>query len=584
MLCNSLSNPTDILKDAPVKPLKFLAILIISLSLMLGLALTCQATTFVWVGGDGNWSVIANWECDPPSLHIPGPPGPEDTAVVHAGSPHIDRVVNVTALTVDADGQVIIETSGGLNAPDITNDGLISVASGASLAPGSSSTTLNGSGSVVLLVNSQYGCSLIGGGSGILTNGSFHTIRGSGNISMHVQNYGCIIAEQIDENTSGLELYYGCTGSSQSVLGAKGGNGSLRLTGNAAEYSGGHILPQDGSVIINNGSFSNVTFGPGKIGDSGGMGSYFYGGVTFAQGAQATFSLPMNILDSSGNTVSLTNNGTITANGLTTPNIATFTGTGTLSIQGGVGGAGVGGSFINDVGHTVRFNGELDCDLTNHGTLIAVGLRLYGHLYGAGPVIVENSLSFASNSSGASLQAGDLSMNPGAQLLWYADGTIDVKKNFSFSMTPPYGFSSSSGGNFQMSGGGANLQTLEVGGWDYGLESYGFSGDNHFILPQLSLFGVGTYVSLVDNIDNGSWVPGHHEALYLNASAFGANLSVPPGTTLNLNNLHLYVYLDGVMHQVKAGEGNLFGGGEIIDRPLKPVPLTGILMPLLLGD
>ena len=89
MLCNGPRNPTYILKDAPVKPLKVLAILICSLSLILGLALTCQATTFVWVGGDGDWSVIANWECDPPSLNIPGPPGPGDTAVVHSGSPHI---------------------------------------------------------------------------------------------------------------------------------------------------------------------------------------------------------------------------------------------------------------------------------------------------------------------------------------------------------------------------------------------------------------------------------------------------------------------------------------------------------------
>ena len=38
---------------------------------------------------------------------------------------------------------------------------------------------------------------------------------------------------------------------------------------------------------------------------------------------------------------------------------------------------------------------------------------------------------------------------------------------------------------------------------------------------------------------------------------------------MNLNNLQLFCYLNGIIHQVKAGEGDLFGGGQIINRPLK---------------
>lgn len=82
----------------------------------------------------------------------------------------------------------------------------------------------------------------------------------------------------------------------------------------------------------------------------------------------------------------------------------------------------------------------------------------------------------------------------------------------------------------------------------------------------MSLAGAGTYVNLVDEFNNGQQGPGQHEAPYLNATSGPTNLSVPPGTTLNLNRLRLYCYLNGEMHQVKAGEGHLFGGGLIVNR------------------
>ena len=39
------------------------------------------------------------------------------------------------------------------------------------------------------------------------------------------------------------------------------------------------------------------------------------------------------------------------------------------------------------------------------------------------------------------------------------------------------------------------------------------------------------------------------------------------------------------MHQVKAGEGGVFGGGQIIDVSVKPGPrsIPGIVTPLLLN-
>ena len=294
----------------------------------------------------------------------------------------------------------------------------------------------------------------------------------------------------------------------------------------------------------------------------------------------------MNIYASSGNTVSLTNNGSITAWRGQHPEHRHLHRHGHPRNAGKFDGAGVGGSFVNDAGHTIRGRGTVECDLTNHGTLIAQSLSVTGRVLGDGPVNVvdDGFLAFPGDATAPLLQAGDLSMSPRASLYWNGEGTIDLKKNFTFSMTETGRFSASNPdyAHFQMSGGGATRQTLEVGGRDYGLAADGFSGN--FNLGTLALAGAGTWVDLVDEVDNGQRGPGQHEAFYLNGTSSGTNLSVPPGTTLNLNRLHLYVYLDGIMHQVKAGEGNLFGGGEIINRPLKPVPLTGILMPLLLGD
>ncbi len=292
----------------------------------------------------------------------------------------------------------------------------------------------------------------------------------------------------------------------------------------------------------------------------------------------------INICASSGNTVSLTNNGNIIAPECSTPNIATFTGTGTLEIS-NLDGAGVGGSFTNDVGHTIIGRGTVECDLTNHGTLIVQSLFISGRVLGDGTVnVIDYGLfNFPGDATAPLLQAGDLTMSPLASLYWNGEGTIDLKKNFTFSMTGPGSFQilNPDYAHFQMSGGGATRQTLEVGGRDYGLSANGFIGN--FSLGTFALEGAGTWVDLVDEVDNGQRVNGAQEAFYLNATTPATNLSVPPGTTLNLNRLHLYVYLDGNMHRVKEGEGNLFGGGEIIDRPLKPVPLTGIL-PLLLDE
>jgi hypothetical protein len=108
---------------------------------------------------------------------------------------------------------------------------------------------------------------------------------------------------------------------------------------------------------------------------------------------------------------------------------------------------------------------------------------------------------------------------------------------------------------------------MEVGGRDYGLSNAGF--DYNFNLGKLEVANTGTYLTLVDEINNGHRAS--PEALYADA------LEVLPGSVLNLNGLHLYTKLGGNIHWVKAGEGRLFGGGLIFDKAS-----TAVLLLLLL--
>ena len=172
------------------------------------------------------------------------------------------------------------------------------------------------------------------------------------------------------------------------------------------------------------------------------------------------------------------------------------------------------------------------------------------------------------------IQTGNLIMSPNSGLDVGNLKVMDLKGDYTFGQQNAGYWSWGSGSVLQMSGSGAQQQFLEVGGRDYGLSAIGFS--NNFNLPALTLTGSGTYVNLVDNIDNGHRAS--PEALYVNS------LIVPDGTTLNLNRLHLYTYLGPNIHRVTAGEGNQFGGGQIIDVSVKPGPRTlpGIIFPLLL--
>jgi hypothetical protein len=554
---------------------KSLLIIILSLTWMLGITVASQATTYTWIGGNaGSWENNTNWS---PSA---GVPGGADDVVINSGSPHIYQMDSVRGLSVGPGGQLFIEP--GINSSlrffaNVTNDGIITLRGGDTgyasfLDCHDLIVTFTGSGTLVLGGDLFYDQLVNSGWGGHFINDTGHTIRGGGTIGTFVENHGQIIADNVD-------LYFtgGVQGAPGSVMKASGAANRLRLYGsNPTLYSGGQILPQDGLVYLQNATVRNISFGPGHIESH--QGTTFQEGITFTPGAQVTVYDGAAVSASSGYTVSLTNNGTITTALDVNNNTVTLTGTGTANLT-GLGNRGWGGTLINDVTHTIQGSGNFDLGgftWTNNGTLrVANGTLNVGSVAGAGTTTVKDNGNLVIY-PGCTLQTGNFSMSPSATLTvgnWQG-GSLDLSKDFTFSQTDPAKCNWDPNTTLQMSGGGAQQQSLEVGGRDYSLSSTGFS--SNFNLPALNLAGAGTYVNLVDNIDNGHRPP--REALYVDS------LNVPAGTTLNLNTIHLYTYYPSspTIYQVKAGDGNKFGGGQIINRPLKPV--TASVNSLLLSD
>ena len=325
-----------------------------------------HAAVYNWIGGPtGEWGDKANWN---PNT---GVPGGYDAAIINTGLCNINRQYAIAGLTVGPGSQLAINHGGslgplfeyGANPFTFLNNGTVTISGNtdpggeALLGCGPATMTFTGSGNLVLggLVDID---SLGGSGwGGHYINDTNHTIRGGGTIPAFVENHGQIIADNGD-----LYINAGVSGAPGSVMKASGAGNRLRLFGNnPTVYNGGQILPQDGLIYLQQTTVRNISFGPGRIESH--SGTTFQEGITIAPGAQVIAYDGMGIAPSSGTTVSLTNNGTITS-ALTRVqrhlnNTVTLTGTGIFNMT-GLGGGGWGGKLINDVGHTIQGSGTFD--------------------------------------------------------------------------------------------------------------------------------------------------------------------------------------------------------------------------------
>lgn len=347
----------------------------------------------------------------------------------------------------------------------------------------------------------------------------------------------------------------------------------------------GDLQPGEGTIAFGKGRLQKTTWGPGAYEVVGDGELQLSGGTTLdaavelavVEGDRSISKL--EIYGGSGS--ELVNNGEIRMDNSTElrqrgsePALLSGSGTIRLGVAGfgrttiggdAPGNGGLNEGFINGPDHTLRGAATFTTNLVNKGEIIAEnGYLTFSYpfeLSGPGNVRVMNDgcLIWSAN-----LGAHNLTLDETAGL--WPDSftpTLVLSGNFSFSQTDEYKWvADGKKGNpsLTMTTQGDTLQTVEVGGADFGEVKTGFNGygSPNFDLDSFTVSGDSTRVRLVDAIDNGNRTTGG-EALY------ARTVSVLPGATLDLNGLALYTLVDGAVHKMLPGDGALFGGGTITD-------------------
>lgn len=346
----------------------------------------------------------------------------------------------------------------------------------------------------------------------------------------------------------------------------------------------GDLQPGEGAIAFSNGLLQKTTWGPGSYEIISG-GVLQLSGVTTLDPAAELAVKGNNSISKleiyGGGNFELVNNGRILMDNSTElrqrgsePALLSGSGTIRLGVAGfgltkitgdAPGNGGLDKGFINGPDHTLRGAGRFFTNLVNQGEIIAEnGYLTFSYpseLSGPGNLRVMNDgcLIWSAN-----LGAHNLTLDA-TGCLWPDSftPTLVLSGNFSFSQTDEYKWvADGKKGNpsLTMTTQGESLQTVEVGGSDFGEEYTGFNGygSPNFDLNTFTVSGASTRVKLVDAIDNGNRIK-TGEALY------ARTVSVLPGATLDLNGLALYTLYDGAVHKVLPGDGALFGGGNITD-------------------
>jgi hypothetical protein len=542
------------------KPFTFIAGVLLVLVVAPTPSLSINGNTYLWVAGNGFWDTPGNWSPGD------GPPVNYDKAVIDLGvTVTSDQGASVSQLSVGSGDTLLIcekelrfnSDYGGV-ATWLYNDGAVRVQNrdgglGAAIVIGAENVSVQGCGAIVLGGDAAQEALTDSGLGGTVTHAATHTIQGGGLIQVNLVNQGRIIANHGLLNYSQRTL-----NNAGGVLSASGGGNVLGLE--SATVAGGQINPQDGKVRLFGSTLADVTFGPGLIESD--QNNFLQNTATLSAGATLQI-LPDSALSSSF--VNLVNHGDIFLNTgaedheVYVAGSFTFLGTGRL-VMGGEGNILHVIQCTNSESHTIAGGGAIQAvtegaHLINHGAILANDgvLNLNCQITGNGTISVAEGATLIANQP---LQTGGLILSPLAMLTVNTSQYIDLKRNFSFALIDPGRWNSLST-KFRLSGGGGGMQTVEVGGQDKGAVIAGLT--DNFALAQLRVEGAGTLAGLVDLVDNGHRSISGAEALYVDI------LQVLPEATLDLKGLKLYAQLDGLMHRVAAGEGSLFGNGQIID-------------------
>jgi hypothetical protein len=555
-------------------------------------------TSYTWNGGTGFWHEGTKWT----PTGVPTGNGdtasvPDSGSIVNLNGWYANSATNL-AISPDAEVRTTItspnyDTYFSPAAPSgsatMTNDGIFRLADTGKnswIFP-ASSLSISGSGRIIMESSAKSQIHIESPYS--ITNGAHHTIEGVGTIDPYaMSNYGMI---QADPGPLGGRLlmarnFYNFTGG---VLSSSPGavlqlgiwyNSSSGLNfgydgrGGSIDLNGGTVKAEVADFI--NASITNSGAPSGTLELVQSLSSFnqinFHGNTNLGSGVVVNVNNNVSMYASGTERSVITNDGVINLKAASDGysnflgSNCTLTGRGRLVLNGYAKSL-VGGGYsdsvglINDVNHTLEGGGTLSDHIANNGTILANNgtLILDGIITGTGQVLVKDAAKViiaAGRYPYNRLTTQNLLMteNAAIQVEWYCSV---IASQFSYAMTDPspskWFWDSDS--TLYMTGTGPE-HYLEVGGRTDLPDPW----VNNFVIPNLVISGNITLVDIYHN--TGSPV---REALYVN------KLTVSPGAILNLNSLQLFCYLNGDMHQVMAGEGDLFGGGQIINRPLKSV-------------
>ena len=256
--------------------------------------------------------------------------------------------------------------------------------------------------------------------------------------------------------------------------------------------------------------------------------------VQAGSGGEVNLHNLLSVTSTNGNTLSLTaSGGTIDASGLNA-------GPGSFQVQSG-------------------------------GNLLLASLNLH-----------NSSLTVSGANSILTLQ-GNLSSDITSSLSLGASTTVIVSGNLSNAGTNETRYTASSAAVEFV---GPEEHTLEVAGLDLGPVNPGNNGN--FGLGQLLVGQLDSPATLmlVDLVDNGNRLAGKDEALYLFGSGGDGGLSLLDGSTLVLNHLDAYDYVNGSwvsLQSVLGGSNQVAFAGGFLEQEVVPEPSAWALLAAAAG-
>ena len=467
-------------------------------SLMSATSSHADQLTAVWNGGAGSWNTAANWSTGV----VPNNGTDTHVALIDSGKPPSTVTLSFTAtidgMTLDADDVVNVNQDIVLvvrNVVGLANNGQINIINaGPNINAGlffSGSQTITGSGEIVMAGPRIRA-------SGVLTNGSDHTIRGGGGLLQDTGgmiNNGTILAEgsgvlTIDPSAAGFTnnatMQATGTGGFSFVDGTFNNNSTIEV------FAGSRLLLLLGGATIVGGTLQ--TTGSGQILNQSNntLDGVTLDGTLDHQGATLT------ILNG------LTNNGQL--NVRTASTILFFDGAQTV---GGTGQIVLGtnstntsittnSNFVtNGAAHEIRGRGRLLDDtggMINDGTILADLAQVL--------TIDPNELGFTNNGTvratgtgGLTMTGGQFTNNPGGRIT--ADSTMTLDASATLTNDP--GGILAGTGTFVINGALNQLGTIAPGN-STGTLTFSSSITNHgSSVLDIEIAGVGDADLLVVN-------------------------------------------------------------------------------------